>query len=224
MLPTEKAAGGTFDVLGALLIGIGTTSLLLFLTSKSWVALVIGLLAIALFALRIRTAKNPFVLPVLFRNKSYLVSGAVAIGAYMVSFSFLFLAPQILSHIYGLAPGASGLVLFPGALLAMLVSNRVGRIIDRYGNESLIRYMPWLLVISIVLLALFATHSYYALGGIFILTSISFTAISSSVSNEMSRLLPKELVGSGYGTISIDAVYKRGIQCRTISQCPCLAA
>ncbi|SFS63029.1 MFS transporter [Paenibacillus sp. BC26] len=203
MLPAEKATGGTFDVLGALLIGIGTTSLLLFLTSKSLLALGIGIVAILLFAIRIRTAKNPFVMPVLFRNKSYLVLASVAIGAYMVSFGFLFLAPQILSHIYGLEPGASGLVLFPGALLAMLVSNRVGRIIDRYGNGALLRYMPWLLLSSIVLLALFATQSYLALGVIYILTSVSFTAISSSVSNEMSRLLPKELVGSGMGLFQL---------------------
>ncbi|SDX50178.1 MFS transporter [Paenibacillus sp. CF384] len=203
MLPAEKAAGGSFDVLGALLIGIGTTSLLLFLTSKSLLALGVGILAILLFVWRIRTAKNPFVLPVLFSNKSYLALASVAIAAYMVSFSFLFLAPQMLSHLYGLTPGASGLVLFPGALLAMLVSNRVGRIIDRYGNASLIRYVPWMLLLSVILLALFATHSYYALGAIFILTSISFTAISSSVSNEMSRLLPKELVGSGMGLFQL---------------------
>jgi DHA2 family metal-tetracycline-proton antiporter-like MFS transporter len=203
LLPREKATSGTFDFIGALLLGIGTTGLLLFLTSKSLIALLAGLLALILFALRIRSAANPFVLPALFRDKPYMALGAIGIGAYMVSFAFLFIAPQLLARVYSLSPGASGLVLFPGALLAMLVSNRVGRIIDRYGNAALLRFVPWVLLVSVVLLALTAIHSYYAVAVVYMLTSVSFTAISSAVSNELSRLLPMERIGSGMGLFQL---------------------
>lgn len=203
ILPREEAKSGSFDFIGALLVGIGTTGLLLFLTSKSAVALVIGVLALALFALRIRRAANPFVLPALFGDRPYLALSAIGITAYMISFAFLFLAPQLLSRVFGLTPVASGLVLFPGALLAMLVSNGVGRLIDRYGNEALLRFLPWLLLISTVLLALTVIHSYYWLAVIYVLTSVSITAISSAVSNELSRLLPKERIGSGMGLFQL---------------------
>ncbi|RAP74503.1 MFS transporter [Paenibacillus montanisoli] len=203
MLPNEVSSSGTFDFIGAILLGIGTTGLLLFLTSKNLAALLVGLLVLVLFVYRIRTAANPFVLPELFRDKPYLALMAIGIGAYMVSFSFLFIAPQLLSRIYGLAPGASGLVLFPGALLAMIVSTRVGRIIDRYGNQDLIRIVPWLLLLSVILMALMATNSFYAIVVVYMMLSVSFGAITSAVSNELSRLLPKERVGSGMGLFQL---------------------
>ncbi|MFD2613423.1 MFS transporter [Paenibacillus gansuensis] len=202
-LPRETASSGTFDFIGALLVGAGTTGLLLFLTTKSLLALFIGVLALILFALRIRTAANPFVQPSLFRNQAYMSLGAIGIGAYLINFSFLFVAPQMLSRVYGLAPGMSGLVLFPGALMAMFVSNRVGRIIDRYGNGVILRYVPWLLLVSIVLMALTAIYSYYAIAIVYVFTTVSFTALSSAVSNEMSRLLPKEFIGSGMGLFQL---------------------
>ncbi|NOU89710.1 MFS transporter [Paenibacillus sp. LMG 31460] len=203
ILPREKAARGSFDFIGAVLIGMGTTGLLLFLTSKSAVALVVGVIALALFAVRIRKASNPFVLPALFGDRVYLALGAIGISAYMISFAFLFLAPQMLARVFHLTPAVSGLVLFPGALLAMLVSNRVGRLIDRYGNDALLRYTPWLLLVSTVLLALTAVHSFYGLAVVYILTSISITSISSAVSNELSRQLTKERIGSGMGLFQL---------------------
>nr|WP_268633689.1 MFS transporter [Paenibacillus alginolyticus] len=203
ILPREKAERGSFDFIGAVLIGMGTTGLLLFLTSKSTVALVVGVIALALFAVRIRKATNPFVLPALFGDRLYLALGAIGISAYMISFAFLFLAPQMLARVFGLTPAVSGLVLFPGALLAMLVSNRVGRLIDRYGNGALLRYTPWLLLFSTVLLALTAVHSFYGLAAVYILTSISITSISSAVSNELSRQLTKERIGSGMGLFQL---------------------
>ncbi|AZN43761.1 MFS transporter [Paenibacillus albus] len=203
MLPKEKPARGSFDLLGALLIGTGTTGLLLFLTSKNLIPLIIGIIVLILFAIRIRIAANPFVLPALFRDKKYLTLVGIGIGAYMVSFSFLFIAPQLLSHVFKLNPSNSGLVLFPGAILAMVVSTRVGRIIDRYGNRGLIRIAPFMLLGSIILMALTATYSYFEVAIVYILISVSFTAISSAVSNELSRMLPKERIGSGMGLFQL---------------------
>ncbi|CAH1213393.1 Putative multidrug resistance protein MdtD [Paenibacillus allorhizoplanae] len=203
LLPKEKPASGSFDFIGALLLGIGTTGLLLFLTSKSLVALLVGILAIALFALRIRRVSQPFVLPALFGDRPYMSLGAIGVFSYMISFGFLFLAPQMLARVFGLAPLTSGLLLFPGALLAMLVSNRVGRIIDRYGNTALLRYVPWLMLVSTVGLALTASYSYYWIAALYILVSISFTTLSSAVSNELSRQLTTDRIGSGMGLFQL---------------------
>lgn len=177
--------------------------MLLFLTSKSLIALLAGVVAIALFALRIRRASQPFVLPALFGDRPYMALSAIGVSSYMISFGFLFLAPQMLARVFGLAPLTSGLLLFPGALLAMLVSNRVGRIIDRYGNTALLRYVPWLMLLSTVLLALTASYSYYWIAALYILVSISFTTLSSAVSNELSRQLTTDRIGSGMGLFQL---------------------
>lgn len=203
LVPRERAVRGSFDLIGALLLGIGATGMLLFLTNERVWTLAIGIAALSLFVLRIRRATNPFVLPALFSDKRYMSLAAIGVGAYMVSFAFLYIAPQILARVFTLSPGASGLVLFPGALLAMLVSRRLGRIIDRHGNHALLAYLPWLLLGSVAVLALTAVHSFYALAAVYVVVSVSFTAISSAVSNELSRVLHDERVGSGMGLFQL---------------------
>ncbi|TDF99434.1 MFS transporter [Paenibacillus piri] len=203
LIPKEKARKGSFDVPGALFIGVGTTGLLLFLTNHSWIALAFGLAALVLFVVRIRSAKDPFVLPSLFRNRSYLVLGAVGIAAYLCSFATLFLMPQILVKQYSLSAIEAGLVIFPGSFLAMIVSQRVGRIIDAHGNSSIIRYIPLLLLASVILFALFEGISYVAILFIYMLMSVSFTFLSSGISNEMSKLLHPSQIGSGLGLFQL---------------------
>lgn len=56
---------------------------------------------------------------------------------------------------------------------------------------------------SIILMALTATYSYFEVAVVYILISVSFTAISSAVSNELSRMLPKERIGSGMGLFQL---------------------
>ncbi|WP_051250369.1 MFS transporter [Paenibacillus harenae] len=203
LLPNEKPSKGSFDALGALLAGVGTTGLLLFLTNQSWVALAAGLIALALFVIRIRTVKDPFVQPDLFRNRRYLLLSAVGIVAYMCSFATLFLMPQILVHLYGLSAVSSGLVIFPGSLLALFLSRRVGKIIDRSGNSAIIRYIPYLLLTSVLLFAWLSGTSYIAIMLIYMLLSVGFTFMTSSISNEMSRILDKSQIGSGMGLFQL---------------------
>ncbi|MBT2738455.1 MFS transporter [Bacillus sp. ISL-7] len=203
LLPKEKAQKGSFDIAGAVLIGMGTTGMLLFLTSRSWVMLVVGLVALLLFWLRIHRTDNPFVQPALFRNKPYMNLNALGTMAYMSSFVTLFLIPQILAHLFALTPGQSGLVLFPGAILSMLASNWIGKMIDRFGNSILFRYAPWLLILAAALFALTAVHSIYAIVASYMLLSISFSSLTTSVSNEISRIVPKEQTGAGMGLFQL---------------------
>lgn len=198
-MPNESVLRGSFDALGASFIGIGVSSLLLCLTDKNVWLLLGGILAIALFILRIRRTASPFVLPKLFGDRQYLLLASIGIGTYMVSFTFLFISPQLLSGIFHLSPGACGLILFPGAFIGALVSRPIGRLIDQQGSLFFLRYVPWLLFISMLALALCATHFDWAVLAFYILTSISFTAATSAVSNEMSRQLSKVLLASGMG-------------------------
>lgn len=202
-IPKEAPKKGSFDLLGALFVGVGTTGLLLFLTNHSWISLSTGLIAIALFIIRILKAKEPFVLPSLFLNRSYLVLGAVGVSAYMTSFATLFLLPQILINQYSLSAIQAGLVIFPGSFLAMIVSKKVGRYIDTNGNSTLIRYIPLLLLASVVMFALLEGVSYFAIMGIYMVMNVSFTILSSSISDEMPKLLQSSQIGSGLGLFQL---------------------
>lgn len=203
LLPKEVPASGSFDVLGGIFLGVGTTGLLLFLTSGLWIALIAGIAAIALFVGRIRTTPDPFVLPALFSNRPYLVLALIGVASYLCSFATLFLLPQILTHRFGFSASHAGLVIFPGSLLAIFVSRLVGRMIDRYGNTGILRFAPLLVLAATVLFALFAGKSWVAVMLVYMIMSLSFTVLSSSVSNEISRILPASQIGSGMGLFQL---------------------
>lgn len=203
LLPKEVPVSGSFDVLGGIFLGVGTTGLLLFLTSGLWIALIAGIAAIALFVGRIRTTPDPFVLPALFSNRPYLVLALIGVASYLCSFATLFLLPQILTHRFGFSASHAGLVIFPGSLLAIFVSRLVGRMIDRYGNTGILRFAPLLVLAATVLFALFAGKSWVAVMLVYMIMSLSFTVLSSSVSNEISRILPASQIGSGMGLFQL---------------------
>lgn len=203
LLPKEKPTAGTFDFAGALFVGIGTTGLLLFLTNHSVIALAAGAVSLVLFVVRIRKARDPFVQPALFSNRGYMLLSVVGMTAYLSSFSTLYLMPQILVGQFELSAIESGLVLFPGTLLAFFVSRRVGKFIDRQGNRTILRFVPWIVLASVILFALLSGTSYVAIMIVFLLLSVGFTIISSSVSNEMSRVLKPAQIGSGLGLFQL---------------------
>lgn len=203
LLPREEKRSGTFDVAGALLAAIGITSLLLGMTQKSLLALAAGLVFVLLFALRIRSARDPFVLPALFAHRRYLTLAAVGIGAYVLSFALLFFMPQMLIKHFKLSAIQAGLIIFPGSIMSMVISPIVGRTIDRAGNGGIIFYMPLLLIAATGAFVFLGSLSAFAILGAYMLLSIAFTFITTSVSNEMSRLLTPAEVGSGLGLFQL---------------------
>ncbi|MFC4597843.1 MFS transporter [Cohnella hongkongensis] len=203
LIPAEKPEQGSFDVPGAAFAAIGTTGLLLFLTSSSWIALAAGAASLLLFVVRIRTAAEPFVAPALFRNRTYLMLGAVGIVGYLCSFSTLYLLPQILVPHYELSAIGAGMVIFPGSLLSMLVSRKVGSFIDSKGNDAIIRYVPFVMLLSVVLFAVFVGSGYVAILLAYMVLSVGFTFLTSSISNEMSRILEPKQIGSGMGLFQL---------------------
>lgn len=203
LLPVEASNKGSFDILGAALVGIGSTGVLLYITNHFLIALIGGILALILFWIRINRAVNPFVQPTLFRNKRYIRLITLGVVSYINNFSTLFLLPQVLIHLFKLTPGQAGLIIFPGAIVAMLSSNRIGKIIDQHGNSLLLRLSPCFLLLAAVSFALFADQSIYVVMAIYIVMSVSFSALNSGVSNELSRILPSEHVGAGMGLFQL---------------------
>lgn len=203
LVSQEEVRDGTFDIAGAVLAATSITALLMALTQKSALALAGGSIGVLLFVWRIRSAREPFVLPALFANRNYLKLAAVGVAAYIVSFALLFIMPQMLVKLHGLSAIHAGLAIFPGSIMAMLVSPITGKTIDRRGNSGILRLLPWLMAAGTLLLAVFAKEGYVYLALAYILVSVAFTFITSAVSNEMSRLLIPAQIGSGLGLFQL---------------------
>lgn len=203
LVPQETPRHGTFDLAGAVLAASGITALLMALTQKSMLALSGGCIGVMLFVWRIKSAREPFVLPALFANRQYLKLAAVGVAAYIVSFALLFIMPQMLVKLHRLTAIEAGLAIFPGSIMSMLLSPITGKTIDRRGNSGILRQMPWLMAAGTLLLALFARDGYVYLALAYVCVSVAFTFITSSVSNEMSRLLVPAEIGSGLGLFQL---------------------
>lgn len=203
LLPKELPRRGSFDALGGVLLAVGITSLLLFLTSQVWIVLAIGLVSLILFVWRIRKTPEPFVMPALFANRRYMLLVLAGMTAFICNFATLFLLPQILTKNFDFTAAHAGFIIFPGSLLAIIAARKIGRIIDLRGNYGIMRFAPILLLLSTLLFALFIAHSWVAAMLTYMILSLSFAALSSSLSNELSRVLPESFVGSGMGLFQL---------------------
>lgn len=202
-IPKESLSKRSFDLLGAVSLSAGTTGLLLFLTNYHPIALLIGILGLLVFALRIRRAEHPFVLPSLLADKTYLVLVLIGVLSYLCNFATLFLLPQMLLKHLGLSASHAGFVIFPGATLSMLLSRTVGAIIDKRGNSGMLRAAPVLILVAAVLFAEVGTRFWVADIFVYMLMNLGFAMISSSVSNEISCILPSSQIGSGTGLFQL---------------------
>lgn len=156
MLPHEEKKGGKFDILGAILMGLGVATLLLFITTYHWLFLLTSIIILGTFIFHINKSKNPFIKPSLFLNKAYrsgLISGFLSIGTV---FGMLFMVPIMLRDLFGLATNQIGLIMFPGAMSAAIFGVVSGRLADKVGSIYIVYSGMSLLVIGYTALSFIA--------------------------------------------------------------------
>ena len=107
--------------------------------------------------------------------------------------------PIILTVIFNKDPAEVGIIIFPGAILGALAAQFIGRLIDRFGNAPLIICGQLLLSIGTIMFAFLSTISPFFILTTYIFISIGFSTINSSISNEVTRILPIVEMGTGLG-------------------------
>jgi MFS transporter, DHA2 family, metal-tetracycline-proton antiporter len=199
LLPKEVVTVGQFDLVGAVLTGLAVTGFLLFLSTYSVILFVVTVGLAGLLWRHLKLIELPFIQPKLLKNKQYTKLLYIGFIAFVLHFTALFLMPIILTTVFNKEPAAVGMIIFPGAILSAIAAQFIGRVIDRFGNLPVIVFGQSLFVISTVL---FTTTAMIGPGFIlftYMFMSVGFSALTSSVSNEYSRILPKEEIGTGIG-------------------------
>jgi EmrB/QacA subfamily drug resistance transporter len=141
---TTRRARHVVDYLGAALLGGGLAAIVL-LTDLGGVTYPWGsapivalgaaaVVALALFVVVERRAAEPVLPPRLFRNRVFVVSGAVGLIVGFAMFGSVTYLPLFLQVVRGASPTASGLQLLPmmGGMLATSIT--VGQLISRRGR------------------------------------------------------------------------------------------
>lgn len=199
LLPKEVVKKGKFDFIGALLTALSITGLLLFLSTLSPILIGITIILFITLWLYLHKTELPFIQPDLFKDKQYLKLLFIAFTAFITHFSTLFLMPIILTNVYNKGAAEVGLMIFPGAMLSAIAARYIGKFIDRFGNIPILLFGQFGLVISTVIFVFFSTISPFFILIAYVFMSPGFSALTSSVSNEISRILPLDKIGSGMG-------------------------
>ncbi|MCA0170699.1 MFS transporter [Bacillus sp. RAR_GA_16] len=198
-LPEEEVRKGSFDLTGGLLTGATVTSFLLYISTFNWLFLAIGIIVGGLLWLRITRTDAPFIQPSLFKNKGYRKLLYMSYLGFTTHFAILLLMPLMLQNVYEKGPSVVGYIIFPGAMLSAVAAIYVGRLLDRYGNRKVIYLAHGLLLLSTVIFYFLSPLNEYMIMIGYMFTSFGFSSLSSSTTNEVSRILPSEEIATGIG-------------------------
>ncbi|MCC3374428.1 MFS transporter [Cohnella sp. REN36] len=203
-------ADGRFDGIGAGLLAAAVALFLLSVTN-GWMYGLAGLAALAVFAVRVRTAREPFIAPALFRNRKYTLGLAVAFLLQATGCSLNVLSPLLLARVQALPTLWIGLSLVPAALASAWWGRRGGRLADLRGNAYLWRLATGLALFCSLLLSTFAASPAPFVAAFLILGTVGQSFLVIALSNAVSRTLPREQAGVGMGMLSLVNFIAQGI-------------
>ncbi|WP_067728773.1 MFS transporter [Oceanobacillus damuensis] len=211
LLPREVLQKGHFDLFGAILTGLSVTGLLLFLTTFSYIIFAATVVLFVVWWRYLHKRKEPFIPPILFRNRQYTKLLLIVCITFFINFANLFLMPIMLTTTFQQGPIEVGMIIFPGAIIAVIAGQFIGRVIDRFGNMPLIISGQLFLLSATILFALLSTISPYFILVAYMFASVGFTSLSTSISNEITRILPMTQVGSGIGVAQLIQFFGGGL-------------
>ncbi|WNR44420.1 MFS transporter [Paenibacillus roseipurpureus] len=198
-LPEEQRRPGRLDLIGTLLMGTIITLLVLYTTGDNLWLLVGSLAALIVFVSYIRKAKEPFVDPALFQNKLYrfgLIIGFLTFGTVMAA---MFTMPLLLSKLYGLNARMIGVIMFPGALSAMIFGRVGGNLTVKRGSRFVMYLGLSLLAFSLFLQAFSTGLSVWLIGASLVFMYIGFSFLQTALAESVTLVLPGHHIGVGMG-------------------------
>ena len=203
LLPKEKVTTVKFDSIGCVLTSLSVICLMVYFSTFRVIFLLMFIVLIKLITKHFIRVERPFIKADLLRNSKYTNLLYIGFVSYFVYFSTLFILPFILTDIFQLKSSEIGFLVLPGAILSALAANFIGRLVERFGNVSIILVGQVLLISSTILFAYLTTSSTLPILISYLIMSPGFTALSTSVRNEISKVLHVDEIGTGMGIVQL---------------------
>lgn len=202
-LPSEQRNEGHIDMVGAATLAVSVAMLMLTITTSQWAYGAVSAAMLAIFIVRSRKAREPFVSLSLFTAGPFRYAVLAAFLSSAAGFSMMLIIPLLLQSAFGMTANRIGFILFPAAMAAALLGRSGGRWTDRFGSIRMMLTAGSLMMAGFVLMAGFAQISSWIIAACLILPNIGFVFMQSALSKLVSLMLPKEQIGAGMGVFSL---------------------
>lgn len=203
LLPSEKRREGGVDVFGAVLVAVGITALIFFLSFSAWYYLAGSAVVFAVLVFHIRRTPNPFINPSLFSNVRFRAGMITGFLVFSASIGIIFIIPLMFTALRGLSTREIGLLMFPGAISGVVFGRLGGSLADSRGNRVVMALGLVLLVASLLLLSFLLGLSPWFVSGGLLLTYIGLTLIQTALINSVSQTLEMRETGTGMGLFNL---------------------
>lgn len=199
LLPYEPRRPGRLDIVGAALLGVIVSMLIFYTTMVHWVYLFVFIIALILFVVHIRRVKEPFVDPSLFANTRFrnaLIIGFLLFGTVM---SVMFVIPLMLSNVYSLSTENIGLIMFPGAISAVIFGKVAGHLTVKQGSHFVVYLGLTSIALSLLLQSSFVGLWVWYIGIVLVLMYIGLSFTQTALAESVTQTLQVHQIGVGMG-------------------------
>lgn len=206
LLPDEGTQEGKLDLLGGILLGTFVSMLILYTSQLHWIYLILSIVSLTLFIWRIRNAKDPFVEPSLFAYSLYrngLIIGFLIFGTVM---SVMFVLPLMLTNTYGLNTDQIGLILFPGAISAVIFGRVAGKMTVKYGSHLVVYIGLTLITLSLLVQSSTIGLWVWWIGFSLIVMYIGFSLLQTALAESVTQIMPPDQIGVGMGFFNMTSI------------------
>ncbi|WP_225046631.1 MDR family MFS transporter [Lacticaseibacillus kribbianus] len=181
-----------------LLFGFSLMGTLGIASARVWESLLVGLILVVAFFKRQLTLKQPFLHVEILKNRTFRRSTLLVACTNMAMIACELILPMYLQLVLGKTALQSGLILFPGALISLVLGPIAGIIYDRHGIKHLAR-IGFLLLAggTLPFLWLATTTPTWWVTLWYTLRMAGVSLVMMPLTTNAMNTLPKRLIGHG---------------------------
>ncbi|KAB2334573.1 multidrug efflux MFS transporter [Cytobacillus depressus] len=161
-------------------------------------SIIIGLVAVILFAARQMKMETPMMNLRAFKYPMFVLGVFMSFITFFNMLSMLVILPMYMQMALLIAAFTTGLILLPGSLLNCILAPTIGRLFDKYGPKAVITPGTILVAVSYAIFTQFGTEtSLWMIVLTFIVMMLGIGAVLASTQTNTLNSLPKQYYPDG---------------------------
>ena len=183
---------------GGIVYGVSVTGDIGWTSQTVIWSIIIGVIAIIVFAIRQTKMENPMLNLKAFKYPLFVVGVFMSFITFFNMLSMLVILPMYMQMALVVAAFTTGLILLPGSLLNCVLAPTIGRLFDLYGPKAVITPGTILVVIGYALYSFYGTNTaLWIMVVTHILMMLGIGAVLASVQTNTLNSLPKQYYPDG---------------------------